>query len=212
MTTPYVLDSDLTHAMATSKLDRLNKLFEGQQRSSFAERDPSRPHISDLDFAQDSSTETSTPSKQPSAGMLQPQQQPWKVPDVAQYPRRVTQPPPRNGRDVDQFSSDDDDEYVRAFSAKPEPKPTAKLLSQSIGDGRGTSNQHTSVEGSASDDCKIDPNGLPIQDREGNNSTGHFCPLTLVAKLPYKYMTDRNDRVSKRFFADNKFYKRTWDM
>ena len=198
--------------MPTSKLDRLNKLFGGQRRSAFAERDPSRPHVSDLDLAQNSSTETATPNKQPPAGMAKPQQQPWKVPDVAQYPRRVAQPPARTGRDVDQISSDEDDEYLRAFSAKPEPKPVAKRASQSTGGRRGTSDRHTSLEASATEDCKFGPNGLPIQDGEGNDCRGHFCPLTLVAKLPYKYMTDRNDRVSKRFFADNRFYKRTWDM
>jgi hypothetical protein len=42
--------------------------------------------------------------------------------------------------------------------------------------------------------------------------TKQFCQFGLAAKFPYKYMRDGNDRVSRHFFADNKFFNRTWDV
>jgi hypothetical protein len=41
---------------------------------------------------------------------------------------------------------------------------------------------------------------------------GRFCQFGLAAKFPYKYMNDSNDKVSKYFFASNKFYDHTWDL
>lgn len=52
----------------------------------------------------------------------------------------------------------------------------------------------------------------PTLKAQGYPGTGKFCQFSLTAKFPYKYMNDSNDRVSKHFFANNKFYDRTWDV
>ena len=182
--------------MSTSKLDRLNRLFEGKERRARA--DPNKIHIADLDFVPKPSTE-----QVPCIGLAD--QTPWKVPEVAQCPRKVAPPPPRTGRDLDQISSSEEDEYLAAFSGKPKSKASIKVLP------KGKPKQHAPDDVWFAD-VPTESGELPVQDVYGNTITGHFCPLLLVAKFPYKYMVDTDDRVSKHFFAANKFYQRTWDM
>ncbi len=182
--------------MPTSKLDRLNKLFEGQER--IARPDPDKPHISDLDFMPKT-------AKEQSSAISLVDQTPWKVPDVAQVPRQLPPPPPSTGRDLDLISSSEDDEYLAAFSSKPKSKTTIKVLPK----GKSKHDARDDLWG-AQDPMESDD--LRVQDVDGNELTAHFCPLSLVAKFPYKYMVDTNDRVSKHFFAANKFYQRQWDM
>jgi hypothetical protein len=186
--------------MPTSKLDRLNKLFEGDQR--IAQADPNKPHIADLDFI------PKTPTKTQDMVDAAPAEEPWKIPEVAQCSREITPPPPPTGPGLDLLTSSDEDEYVAAFSSKPTAKkPPIKFLpgrKPRRGDYQGRALRRQNLTASA--------NELSDQDVDGNPLTGHFCPLTLVAKFPYKYMVDTNDRVSRHFFAQNKFYQRKWDM
>lgn len=188
--------------MPTSKLDRLNKLFEGRER--IARPDPTKTHISDLDFAP-----KTAPTEQLSVIGLAAET-PWKVPETAQYPRQFA-PPLREsakpGRAGDMISSSESDEYLAVFSSRPAMKNApVKML------------KHGKPKDELEDDVARSPgdatvaNDLPVEDVEGNRSTGHFCPLVLVAKFPYKYMVDTNDRVSKHFFAANRFYERRWHM
>lgn len=41
---------------------------------------------------------------------------------------------------------------------------------------------------------------------------GRFCIFSQVAKFPYKYMSDPESTVSRRFFAAEKAYERNWSM
>jgi hypothetical protein len=186
--------------MPTSKLDRLNKLFESDQR--IAQSDPDKPHIADLDFTPKTSTK-----KQAIADMA-PAQEPWKTPEVAQYPSEITRPPPATRQALDLINSSDEDEYVAAFSSKPEAKkPRINFLP-----GEKPRRGDYQSQAMRRKNLTVSANELSDHDVDGNPLTGHFCPLALVAKFPYKYMVDTNDRVSKHFFAQNKFYQRNWDM
>jgi hypothetical protein len=185
--------------MPTSKLDRLNQLFEGDER--IARPDSSRPHIADIDFMSKGSI-----NKQPTPNLAQVEE-PWKAPVANPYPRETTPASLLAGRDLDLLTSSDEDEYVAAFSSKPNAKkPQAKFPP-------GTkSKRGGSQERALRDNFNASPRDLANHDVEGNPLIGHFCPLALVAKFPYKYIVDTSDRISKHFFAENKFYQRTWDM
>lgn len=191
--------------MPTPKADRLNRLFEGDSLPPLP--DPTTSHIADTEIV----------------SKMQPVQQPWKVPKVAQTPRKITRSPPRTGRDLDQLTSSDDDEYVRAFKKPPTIKPetTAKFgkkTSSSSGShfneqrrakNRAKSSSDATTKSNANDE-KDD--GVSKADRDGHPLVGRFCPLMLVTKFCYKYMDDPNDRVSRHFFASGKIWNRTWDM
>lgn len=45
-----------------------------------------------------------------------------------------------------------------------------------------------------------------------NELVGQFCIFSQVVKFPYKYMQDPENRVSRRFFANEKIFERSWDM
>ena len=205
--------------MPLSKLERLNKLYENDKLPP--KQDQDSPHIADLDL------------KSSLAG----EQKPWKIPESAQYPRRIIQPPLRSGRDIDQMTSSDEDEYVSAFRKAPTSKPSppsrlVKLMrhnanasgypedneSKSTLDAiQYTSDGKPKANGPEAHHHRIslplgNQDGLRAADDAGNRLSGRFCSLSLVAKFPYKYMVDANDRVSKHFFAQGKFYARSWDM
>jgi hypothetical protein len=186
--------------MPTSKIDRLNKLFEDGKR--LAKADPDKPHIADLDFLPKPS-----PQKQ-AIRYTPPAKEPRKVPEVAQYPGKINPQVPRPGQDVDLLATSDNDGHAATSSGKPTAKkppikspPRGKMRG---GKHRGQPLGRTHLTTTA--------NELPKHDIEGNTLTGHFCPLVLVAKFPYKYMVDTDDRVSRYFFAQNKFYQREWHM
>ncbi len=191
--------------MPTSKADRLNRLFEGDSLPPLP--DPTTSHIADTEII----------------SRMQPVQQPWQVPKVAQVPRKIARSPPRTGRDLDQLTSSDEDEYVRAFRKAPALKPettTKDRKKTSVSSGyhfneqprakvRAKSGSHAITQSDANDE-KDD--GVSKADRDGNPLVGRFCPLPLVTKFCYKYMDDPNDRISRHFFASGKIWSRTWDM
>jgi hypothetical protein len=186
--------------MPTSKLDRLNKLFESDQR--IAQPDHDKPHIADLDFTPKTST-----NKQAIADTA-PAEETWKMPEISQYTSKITRPPPTTRQDLDLLTSSDEDEYVAAFSSKPTvKKPPINILPG--GKPRRGDRQSRTMR---RENLMVSANELSDHDVDGNPLTGHFCPLALVAKFPYKYMVDTNDRVSRHFFAQNKFYQRNWDV
>ncbi len=191
--------------MPTSKADRLNKLFE--RDSLPPPPDPQKAHIADTEII----------------SKMQPAQQAWKVPNVAQTPRRVTRSPPRTGRDIDQLTSSDDDEYISAFKkmpiAKPETtvKPRKKTYTSGGSKNDGKPKAKIGSNSSTNATAKTEANsgnddGVSDVDRDGQPLVGRFCPLMLVTKFCYKYMDDPNDRVSKHFFASGKIWNRIWDM
>lgn len=191
--------------MPTSKAERLSRLFEGDSLPPLP--DPTTSHIADTEII----------------SKLRPVQQPWQVPKVAQVPRKIPRSPPRTGRDLDQLTSSDDDEYVRAFRKAPALKPenTVKVgKKNSILSGyhpneqpkakvRGESGSDAITRSEANDE---QDDGFSKADRDGHPLVGRFCPLMLVTKFCYKYMDDPNDRVSRHFFASGKIWNRTWDM
>ena len=186
--------------MPTSKLDRLNKLLEGDKRITQA--DPTKPHIADLDFMPKISA---TKQAIPDAELAE---EPHKMPKVVQYQRSIPLTPPSAGRDLELLTSSDEDEYLAAFSTKP----TVKQPATKSQPGRKTTTGGHRAGPPQRGNLAESTNEMSDHDVDGNPLTGRFCPLTLVAKFPYKYMMDPDDRVSRHFFAQNKFYQRKWDM
>jgi hypothetical protein len=191
--------------MQTSKADRLNKLFENDCLPS--PPDPNNPHIADTEVV----------------SKIQPVHQPWSVPKVAQTPRKVTKSPPRTGQGIDQVTSSDDDEYIRAFKKKPAIKsktvPNFRPKVSPQGDQRSHERSKTTARAGTSVDAAAESvandgrdDGVSNVDRNGHPLFGRFCALSLVTKFCYKYMDDPGDRVSKRFFASGKIWNRPWDM
>lgn len=188
-------------AMATSRADRLKKLFEGD--SLPPPPDPNKSHIADTEIL----------------SHMQPLQRPPK-PKVVHAPRKGTRP---LGTDNHQLSSSDDDEYVRAFRKVPSiklkatiqpTKETSTMSGYRHGKGpKGKVRRETGTDAAGQKDLdREEEEGVPNADQDGHPLIGRFCPLTLVTKFCYKYMDDPNDCVSTQFFASGKIWKRTWDM
>lgn len=183
--------------MPTSKLDRLNKLFEGDKR--IAQVGLKKPQIPDFDYI--------APNNKQATLDGAPAEESSRIPQVALYPRKITPTPSPPGPELALTTSSDKCEYLATFPSKPSPKkPQIKFRSggKSERGFQGSARKRENLTASANELCH--------QDVDGNALTGHFCPLALVAKFPYKYMVDTNDRVSRHFFAHNKFYERKWDM
>lgn len=157
----------------------------------------------------------------------------WKVPELAQVPRHVPGPRPNPAAADDILTSSDDDDYVSSFNRKPTMQTTQmktpkrslpRKSTRSNASGRRTQASGTPLElglpnvkstGMMADDNDGNGNStdsLPVKDKLGNPLTGHFCPFNLVRRFPYKYMVDSNDRVSRHFFANDKFFQREWDL
>lgn len=178
--------------METSVQDRFTNLFASDPMPAPAKSN--QPHMSEVEALEKS-------IKEPA----------WTVPNVGEYPRPVNGPAPRPGGGDDILTSSDDDDYASAFAQKPKMQTPKKMMngvkpqssklprSKLTGDDADEEWESTSAE-------------LPTVDKLGNPVTGHFCPLNLVKTFPYKYMTDPKDRVSRHFFANNKFFERTWDL
>ena len=197
--------------MATSARDRLNRLFGDQALP--ANNDPSQVHFSEMELR--NRHQASIPSNQVIAD-------------------KSENPPPKTGSpeaapNVERLSDSDDDDYTNAFANKP------SMRSHNRNERSGPRNRGTSDAVDHSMQTRIaqrtPPEYLPIgrssrspSFRQPENFTdapfetnkapilGRFCPFILAAKFPYKYMNDGDDRVSKHFFADNKFYARSWDL
>lgn len=207
--------------MATDPAERFRNIFASSAMPELP--DPSQPHIADLELA-----------KQPPAKQEVKQ---FQIPDVLQVARKFAQPDRSGARDII-YGSEDEDDYVNAYmSAKPSMLEKPKKTS-----GRGSRRTPTIKTLGAARDTRVELPGLPSdsfgdnispsmrypgdfetnkmqslphlpdRDVDGNMATGHFCIFSLVAKFPYKYMKDPSDKVSKRFFAYNKFYEREWDV
>jgi len=187
--------------MATNAQDRLAKLFGGQPLPTASA--PGEPHFSERELEE----KRSKAQKQPK----------WQLPETAKYPRQVTKPVKSAPSAELLTSSDDDDDYVSSFAKKPSMKTldqkSSKLKQNDVPEGvieyihEGKQSAMASSKNTSStmDIVKAsDSASAPI--------TGQFCQFTLVSKFPYKYMNDGNDRVSRHFFANNKFYSRTWDL
>lgn len=182
--------------MATDPAERFRKIFADSAKPALP--DPSQTHIADLELA---------------------------TPQLANL-------------ELKRSSSMNENDYVKVFkgSAKSEMPQKPKVSSSSdlrkpavvtTGDADGTKFK-LPYRLSGSPEDNIPPTmrypgdfetdimqslpKLPVEDVDGNKATGHFCVFSLVAKFPYKYMRDSSDKVSKRFFAYNKFYEREWDM
>ena len=205
--------------MGTTPSDRLNQLFAGQSRPALPT--PGQPHFSEQEFEQKAAKEANF----------------WQIPSTAQYPREIKKSASRKERNIDLFTSSDDDDYTSSFVKKPSmksptkkntkpkprnmPEPNAFDCSKDahieskgpieyLAKGKKPSKHNVDDEVSRSSDS--DGDSIPTSDVYGNPTTGQFCQFYLAAKFPYKYMNDSNDRVSRHFFASNKFYDRSWDM
>lgn len=58
-----------------------------------------------------------------------------------------------------------------------------------------------------------DPENRPVGEEAPPNS--NFCPILAVSKYPYRFMTATTaivDEVSRKFFAGNEFWNRTWTL
>ncbi|KAK5198748.1 hypothetical protein LTR92_001219 [Exophiala xenobiotica] len=194
--------------MATTPQSRLNRLFAGQPL-------PSPPQPGEVHFS----------VKELEQKAAKDQSQTWKIPATAEYPRKIIPPPKPTGADV-LSSSEDEDDYVGAFRQKPSMISPTKQFTKSKPNPKDTHIEPNraieyipqgkisfkAAKEHAVPESFNDNEGLPTSNAQGAPVIGHFCQFFLAAKFPYKYMNDRNDRVSKRFFADNKFFNRTWDI
>lgn len=137
----------------------------------------------------------------------------WTIPDQAEYPRTHSGPAPKPANNTELLtSSDGDDDYVAAFSKKPKMKPAGHSKSGRYAEKSKGPSRWTNKNAENSKATEGPHGGLPVADKHGNPAVGHFCSFGLVAKFPYKYIDDSNDRVSRHFFANGKIYTRTWDL
>ncbi|RMZ82125.1 hypothetical protein DV737_g2230, partial [Chaetothyriales sp. CBS 132003] len=176
--------------METSPAERLANLFISSE--FLAHSDPTQPDSA--------GEEISAPTTEAEAK--------WEIPATAKSPRKIhgPQPKPAAGEDV-VSSSEDDDDYVAAFQAK------TRIVAKSAKPRSKQQSAQKSTEPLSAADREGRPSpDLPDLDDHGNAALGHFCPLSLVAKFPYKYMTDEGGQVSSHFFANQKLYQRTWDL
>ena len=134
-------------------------------------------------------------------------------------------------------SDEDEDDYVAAFARKNKPKmltskkktsekarPRQMPEANAFGYPKDahieakapiryiSKGKSCDIVGDRDDDGESTFLQLPTSDKFGNSATGSFCQFNLVKTFPYKYMDDGNDRVSRHFFANNKFFERTWDL
>jgi hypothetical protein len=194
--------------METSATDRLTILFGKRQL-------PRRPTGNEQTFAERELADLNEKAAK------------WSIPNTAKYPRKIQGRTPQiaSGGNVDS-DSDDDDGYSAAFQTTtistkskrrshhqaprvmPEPNAFGYDISQV------PKKETIACIGNFDGSNEIDPHEdvLPRIDDHGNGATGHFCQLSLVTKFPYKYMADGNDRVSRRFFAGQRIWERTWDL
>lgn len=206
--------------METAPQDRLAKLFADKPLPST--NMSAEPHFSEKELQEKREKAQAQPK--------------WQLPAAAVYPRRITKPV-RAQPSTEILTSSDDDDYTSSFAKKPSMKspsprsskskrrfmnssnalgPLAHTEPPSTGDlqyiHEGKSSLKQSSHGGsigqndmrATNDRSSDAAPLPI--------TGKFCQFGLAAKFPYKYMNDNNDRVSRHFFADNKFFSRSWEL
>ncbi|KAK5046587.1 hypothetical protein LTR84_007348 [Exophiala bonariae] len=201
--------------METNPQDRLANLFAGRPLPVTGKS--GAPHFSEQELQEKREKDQPKPK--------------WQLPLAAEFPRQIPKargPKPQPTREL-LTSSDDDDDYVSSFSQKPSMKTTAEQFSKSksrgsdasgghqsnppaninpeyIHQGKSTTKRSKYAQNSVrnTNDHPSDPAAFPI--------TGNFCQFGLAAKFPYKYMNDVHDRVSRHFFASNKFFSRTWDL
>jgi hypothetical protein len=199
----------------TSAQDRLNRLFANSPRPPLPT--PGQRHFSEVELEEKRLMDA----------------QPWKAPATAEDPTQ-TKPVPKERPSRDILTSSDEDEYTSLFSKKPSMKPTKKshakprkslapnsagLLKDAIVSPAGSLEylakgksfrKNTSDHGTELSDSGYGM--LSTGDAYGNPVIARFCQFSLAAKFPYKYMNDPNDRVSRHYFASNKFYARKWDL
>lgn len=140
------------------------------------------------------------------------QQTGWHVPVVAEEPRHIRGPAPRPAcaDEILTSSGDDADDYVSSFANRPKMQKVKKRTTYTM--PKPSQAREHNATGDDSEDNEVSPPKLRSMDKLGNPATGHFCPFNLVKTFPYKHMIDSKDRVSKQFFASNKFFERTWDL
>lgn len=207
--------------MATTPQDRLAKLFAGQPLPATTASGDS--HFSEKEL-QDKRNKD---QKQPK----------WQIPAAAEYPRQVTRSAKPQPTSELLTSSDDDDDYISSFSKKPSMKYPSEQSSKSkrrvMPESKALGypkDAHTVPKGAieythkgkksstqSSQDASIELNSDKEKDTQSSDPassplTGQFCQFVLTSKFPYKYMNDIKDRVSRHFFADSKFFNRSWDL
>lgn len=204
--------------METSPSDRLANLFLDGSLPTNSES--SQPDITTVDVSDMSSHSMS----------------PWHNQDKADYPYEVKKESPELASVNEPLTNSEEDEYVAAFSSKPKMKsprsskrgdrPTFRIPEPDTQRSHATSQvkpKHTAHQPVADeadhtdDESELDPasHDLPAlsnADQQATLNMSHFCQFNLVARFPYKYIEDENDRVSRHFFANNKFFEREWDM
>ncbi|RMD42765.1 hypothetical protein DV735_g2384, partial [Chaetothyriales sp. CBS 134920] len=188
-------------AMETSPCERLALLFNDQSLNQPGQTEPDsaddEPAITTASKTEPGITAAS--KTEPGITAASKTEPAWEIPVTAKSPRKVhgQQPKPAAGEEVS--SSEEEDDYVAAFQSKSraERRPKRQLVQKAAGP--------SSHESQPSSD-------FPDRDDQGNAALGHFCRLALVAKFPYKYVKDSSNEISRQFFANQKFYQRTWDL
>lgn len=193
--------------MTTSPEDRLSALLSGQHLTKATPPAPGERTFAEKELESQTARQAAWYESRPALKAQEvnlPQSQPTTVPAAQSLAH--PEPPPQTYQPLNSDSENDDD-YVAAFAKKPVMKAPKS--------GRRGGKQSGPFRGERKEDFATDKEvrkELATADEHGNPVTGHFCVLALVAKFPYKYMADGNDRVSRKFFAADKFYQRSWDL
>lgn len=212
LSAPVIFTQDTAYltAMPTSRIDRFNKLFEGDQLPLPPEKD--EPRVPDTEAW--GGLEARSPPRSARVNSLPSRQQMQAcISNNARMGRTVSY----DDSDHDDYDDDDDDddEYVRAFSQKGTPstqkkhketKPAlaARHQASKAAPLRGTHRSTANDDITDNHSINLDDSIKPL--------SGRFCLFGLVTKFCYKYMDDPDDCISKKFFAAGKIWQREWDL
>ena len=155
--------------------------------------------------------------KGPKPAAVPPRQVPPK-PTSEQAKREEVRPQISDSMPSGDLSSEDDDPYVRDMRASWKSNAKASLQAQNAPQ---SSTQNRSEYPKNKQNGQVKPqasfhghsNAKGDRDKEEPGKiAGKYCLFNPTTKFCYKYMKDPDDRVSRRFFAADKIWNRTWDL
>jgi hypothetical protein len=110
-------------------------------------------------------------------------------------------------------------EHAAMLKSEEEAKTAAtQSVTIQVGEDNPHGNPVVTVEHASMDEIldmvrRKRPNERPVGELAPRNA--EFCPILAVSRYPYKYMDPKSaisDKVSKAYFANEKFWKREWSL
>ena len=189
--------------MALTKEERLNLLYNGQQRPDPVSVDPYVLGLASRPFDPSRLPNFTEPNKRQPEGADQNLSTTKKTTSTAQQTT---------------YNTDDDneeDEYILACMASAKSKnaiqaPPPTRSGKKKNTIAGAESSQTQAKGK--DKCDYST-AIPQNDALGNKIVSQFCSLALVAVYPYKFISkDIADKVAKRYFDQGKIWKQDWEL